>query len=153
MSDEKVVLDHDDLRRTLVRIAHEIVEKNEDSDRLALVGIHRRGAMIATRIHALVEELIGAPVPLGDLDISFYRDDVAMRGPDRQLHALGTAIVEERLDRGADGAAGVEDVVDEDDGAVGEVEVDVGGVDDRLLGGRLGADVVAVEGDVEVPDR
>ena len=45
MSDEKVVLDHDDLRRTLVRIAHEIVEKNEDSDRLALVGIHTRGAV------------------------------------------------------------------------------------------------------------
>src|SRR2546421_11975350 len=44
VSDEKVVLDHDGLRRTLVRIAHEIVEKNEESDRLALVGIHTRGA-------------------------------------------------------------------------------------------------------------
>ena len=60
MSDEKVVLDHDDLRRTLVRIAHEIVEKNEDSDRLALVGIHTRGAVICRRLHALVGELSGA---------------------------------------------------------------------------------------------
>ena len=88
MSSEKVVLDREDIRRTLVRIAHEIVEKT-GGESIAIVGIHRRGAMIATRIHALVEELIGAPVPLGDLDISFYRDDVAMRGPDRQpvVHA------------------------------------------------------------------
>jgi pyrimidine operon attenuation protein / uracil phosphoribosyltransferase len=88
LTSEKVVLDREDIRRTLVRIAHEIVEKT-GGEKIAIVGIHRRGAMIATRIHALVEELIGAPVPLGDLDISFYRDDVAMRGPDRQpvVHA------------------------------------------------------------------
>ena len=88
MSSEKVVLDREDIRRTLVRIAHEIVEKT-GGEKIAIVGIHRRGAMIATRIHALVEELVGAPVPLGDIDIAFYRDDVAMRGPDRQpvVHA------------------------------------------------------------------
>ena len=63
MSDEKVVLDHDDLRRTLVRIAHEIVEKNEDWDRLALVGIHTRGAVICRRLHTLVSELTGARFP------------------------------------------------------------------------------------------
>jgi pyrimidine operon attenuation protein/uracil phosphoribosyltransferase len=74
VNDEKVVLDHDDLRRTLVRIAHEIVEKNEDSDRLALVGIHTRGAVLCRRLHALVGELSGTEVPLGDLDISFYHD-------------------------------------------------------------------------------
>jgi len=89
VSDEKVVLDHDDLRRTLVRIAHEIVEKNEDSDRLALVGIHTRGAVICRRLHALVGELSGTEVPLGDLDISFYRDDVNDREPGAQpvVHA------------------------------------------------------------------
>jgi pyrimidine operon attenuation protein/uracil phosphoribosyltransferase len=81
VSDEKVVLDHDDLRRTLVRIAHEIVEKNDESDRLALVGIHTRGAVICRRLHALVGELSGADVPLGDLDISFYRDDIERREP------------------------------------------------------------------------
>jgi pyrimidine operon attenuation protein / uracil phosphoribosyltransferase len=81
MSDEKVVLDHDDLRRTLVRIAHEIVEKNEETDRVALVGIHTRGAVLCRRLHALVGELSGAQVPLGDLDISFYRDDIESRGP------------------------------------------------------------------------
>jgi pyrimidine operon attenuation protein/uracil phosphoribosyltransferase len=83
LSSEKVVLDREDIRRTLVRIAHEIVEKT-GGEHIAIVGIHRRGAMIAARVHELVEQLIGAPVPLGDLDISFYRDDVAMRGPDRQ---------------------------------------------------------------------
>jgi pyrimidine operon attenuation protein / uracil phosphoribosyltransferase len=81
MSDEKVVLDHDDLRRTLVRIAHEIVEKNEDAERIALVGIHTRGAVLCRRLHALVGELSGTAVPQGDLDISFYRDDISSRGP------------------------------------------------------------------------
>jgi pyrimidine operon attenuation protein/uracil phosphoribosyltransferase len=77
----KVVLDRDDLRRTLVRIAHEIIEKNPGADDLAIVGIHTRGALLAKRLHALVGELSGSNVPLGDLDISFYRDDVNGRGP------------------------------------------------------------------------
>ncbi len=76
VNSEKVVLDRDDFRRTLVRIAHEIVEKNAGSDGLALVGIHTRGAVIARRLHALVGELSGDEIPLGDIDISFYRDDV-----------------------------------------------------------------------------
>jgi pyrimidine operon attenuation protein/uracil phosphoribosyltransferase len=79
MEDERVVLDQDDIRRTLVRIAHEIVEKNAGPEGLALVGIHRRGALLARRLHQLVEDLLDARVPLGDLDINFYRDDVATR--------------------------------------------------------------------------
>jgi pyrimidine operon attenuation protein / uracil phosphoribosyltransferase len=78
---EKVVLDHDDLRRTLVRIAHEIVEKNAEGESLALVGIHTRGAVLCRRPPALVGELGGAEVPLGDIDISFYRDDLEGREP------------------------------------------------------------------------
>jgi pyrimidine operon attenuation protein / uracil phosphoribosyltransferase len=73
-----VVLDRDDLRRTLVRIAHEIVEKNPDGS-IALVGIHRRGAVLAQRLHALTSELLESGVPLGYVDISFYRDDLAIR--------------------------------------------------------------------------
>jgi pyrimidine operon attenuation protein/uracil phosphoribosyltransferase len=79
---ERVVLDREDLRRTLVRIAHEIIEKNPGDDRgagLAIVGIHTRGAVIAQRLHTLIGELSDAEVPLGDLDISFYRDDVLGR--------------------------------------------------------------------------
>jgi pyrimidine operon attenuation protein / uracil phosphoribosyltransferase len=81
---EKVVLDRDDLRRTLVRIAHEIIEKNPGSERVALVGIHTRGAILGRRLHALVGELTGSQVPFGDLDISFYRDDVNDRAPGAQ---------------------------------------------------------------------
>ena len=79
MEPQTVVLDRDDMRRTLVRIAHEIDEKNPDRD-LAIVGIHRRGAVLAARLHALLADLRGdETVPLGDIDIAFYRDDIATR--------------------------------------------------------------------------
>ena len=86
---EKIVLEHDELRRTLVRISHEISEKNPGPEGLALVGIHTRGALLAQRLHAPVGEQTGSEVPLGDIDISFYRDDVGDRGPDAQpqVHA------------------------------------------------------------------
>ena len=89
---EKVVLDRDDLRRTLRRIAHEIAEKNPAEDEgesgVAVVGIHTRGAVLGRRLHALVGELTGAQVPLGDIDISFYRDDVGHEPSDQPtVHA------------------------------------------------------------------
>jgi pyrimidine operon attenuation protein/uracil phosphoribosyltransferase len=76
--EEKVVLDREDMRRTLVRISHEIVERTGGQD-VAIVGIHRRGAVLAVRLHELVADLVDQPVPLGDVDISFYRDDVGIR--------------------------------------------------------------------------
>ena len=85
MSEQKVVLDEDDIRRTLVRIAHEIVEKNAGRP-VALVGIHRRGAFLATRLHRLVCDLLDQEVPLGDIDIAFYRDDVSTRPVDPAVH-------------------------------------------------------------------
>jgi pyrimidine operon attenuation protein/uracil phosphoribosyltransferase len=81
MTHEKVVLDEDDIRRTLVRIAHEIVEKNADGG-VALVGIHTRGAHLATRLHRLVSDLLDTEIPHGEIDIAFYRDDLATRGAD-----------------------------------------------------------------------
>ncbi|UGS36755.1 Bifunctional protein PyrR [Capillimicrobium parvum] len=97
MPDEKIVLDRDDMRRTLVRIAHEIVEKNArphggdakdpGGDALAIVGIHRRGAHLAARLKRLIDDLLEADVPLGDLDISFYRDDVESRPEEPEVHA------------------------------------------------------------------
>ena len=88
MSD-KIVLAHDDLRRTLRRIAHEIAEKNPEHEGVAIVGIHTRGAVLARRLHPLVAELSGSDVPAGDLDISFYRDDVGAMWPTEQpvVHA------------------------------------------------------------------
>jgi pyrimidine operon attenuation protein / uracil phosphoribosyltransferase len=84
--DSRVVLDEDDVRRTLVRIAHEIVEKNAGRP-IALVGIHRRGAHLATRLHEQVCELLGETVPRGDIDIAFYRDDLDKRAVDPAVHA------------------------------------------------------------------
>jgi pyrimidine operon attenuation protein/uracil phosphoribosyltransferase len=100
---EKVVLNEDDVRRALVRIAHEIAERNphasgehpaslerggEARDRaLALVGIHRRGAFLARRLQGLLMELLHTEIPLGDLDIGFYRDDVASRPEAPVVHA------------------------------------------------------------------
>ncbi len=86
--DENTVLDREDVRRTLVRIAHEIVEKTGGQG-VAIVGIHRRGALLGARLRDLVAELVGEPVPLGDVDISFYRDDVGIRTADYQpvVHA------------------------------------------------------------------
>jgi pyrimidine operon attenuation protein/uracil phosphoribosyltransferase len=76
---ENVVLGGDDLRRALVRIAHEIVERQSRPELLALVGIHRRGAILAGRLRGLLCELLDRDVPLGDVDISFYRDDLSRR--------------------------------------------------------------------------
>jgi pyrimidine operon attenuation protein/uracil phosphoribosyltransferase len=87
MPDPKVVLDGEDMRRALTRIAHEIVESGGPPQRLALVGIHRRGALLAARLRELLAELHGIEVPLGDLDISFYRDDVALREGFPVVHA------------------------------------------------------------------
>jgi pyrimidine operon attenuation protein/uracil phosphoribosyltransferase len=86
---EKVVLERDDLRRTLRRIAHEIAEANPEPEGLAIVGIHTRGAVLARRLHVLVGELTEAETPIGDLDISFYRDDVGAKTPAAQpvVHA------------------------------------------------------------------
>ena len=77
---EKTVIGPDDLRSTLVRIAHEIVERSQDDDAaIALVGIHTRGAVLSKRLHEMIGELSDAEVPLGDIDITFYRDDVGSR--------------------------------------------------------------------------
>jgi pyrimidine operon attenuation protein/uracil phosphoribosyltransferase len=86
---EKVVLAHDDLRRTLRRIAHEIAEKNPAPEGLAIVGIHTRGALLARRLRASIGELVSAELPIGDIDISFYRDDVGAKATSSQpvVHA------------------------------------------------------------------
>ena len=83
----KVVLHEGDVRRALTRIAHEIAERNPHGRRLAIVGIHRRGAFLAARLRTLLQQLLEKPVPLGDLDIGFYRDDVGRRPDAPVVHA------------------------------------------------------------------
>jgi len=87
MPNEKVVLREPEISSALTRIAHEILERNPYDPPPALVGIHRRGAILAGRLHGLLEELGHDQVPLGDLDIGFYRDDVATRPDAPVLHA------------------------------------------------------------------
>ena len=81
----KLLLDGEALRRTLVRIAHEIVERNTDLAQLALVGIHTRGVPLAQRLRRLIAEFGGTEVALGSIDITFHRDDVAVRGREAPL--------------------------------------------------------------------
>ncbi len=86
-SSEKVVLREDDVQRALTRIAHEIAERNPGAPAVALIGIHRRGAFLAERLKDMLEELLDVEIPLGDLDIGFYRDDVSSRPDAPVVHA------------------------------------------------------------------
>lgn len=83
---ERVVLDGEALQRTLHRIAHEIIEANPDLDELALIGIHTRGVALAQRLRRLIEEFAGVEVDFGTVDITFYRDDVQVRGREAPIH-------------------------------------------------------------------
>jgi pyrimidine operon attenuation protein/uracil phosphoribosyltransferase len=76
---ERVLLTALDLQRALARIAHEIVERNRGVDNLVLLGIRTRGAPLARRLQVKLKELEGVVVPLGELDITLYRDDLARR--------------------------------------------------------------------------
>ena len=73
---ERRILDADGLRRALTRIAHEIVERNGGTDDLVLVGIRSRGVPLAQRLAALIEQHEATAVPVGSLDITYYRDDL-----------------------------------------------------------------------------
>lgn len=74
---KKVCMDADEIERSLTRIAHQILETNKGSKNIALVGIVTRGDLLAKRLAEKIEKIEGAPIPLGKLDISFYRDDFA----------------------------------------------------------------------------
>ena len=88
-----------EIERTLVRLAHEVVEKNGGAENLAFVGIRRRGVPLAQRLGKLVERIEEAPVPVGTLDISFYRDDLSTVGPKPvvQKSDLGFSIEEKNV--------------------------------------------------------
>ena len=86
----KILLDEAAIARTLTRIAHEIIEGNPDLERVAIVGIHTRGVPLAQRLRRLIHEFSGEEVASGSLDITFYRDDVQVRGgePPRQAQPV-----------------------------------------------------------------
>ncbi|HUZ05436.1 MAG TPA: bifunctional pyr operon transcriptional regulator/uracil phosphoribosyltransferase PyrR [Acidobacteriaceae bacterium] len=80
------ILSSSEIERTLVRLAHEIVEKNNGSENLGLVGIKRRGAPLAQRLATLIGNIEKRPVAMGTLDIQLYRDDLSTRGPRPIVH-------------------------------------------------------------------
>jgi pyrimidine operon attenuation protein/uracil phosphoribosyltransferase len=98
----KVVLDAEALGRTLSRIAHEIIERNADLGKIALVGIHSRGVPLARRLKQLIEERAGVDIALGTVDITFYRDDVSVRGGEAPHHPQ-PIVRSSRLDFGLEG--------------------------------------------------
>jgi pyrimidine operon attenuation protein/uracil phosphoribosyltransferase len=92
------VFDAGDLRRAHTRIAHEIVERNHGADDLVLVGLYTRGPAIARRLAAAIEGFEGREVPVGALDVAFYRDDIGLRpiaplGPTEVPDVSGKVVV------------------------------------------------------------
>lgn len=81
----RTVLQEADIARALTRIAHEILESNRGAEGLVILGIPTRGVELAQRIAALIDGISGAAVPVGALDVTMYRDDLA-RNPTRTPH-------------------------------------------------------------------
>ncbi len=74
---KKIVMTPEDIRRTLARIAHEIIERNKNIDHLILVGVHTRGVPLARRLATNIEDFEESKIPVGALDISLHRDDLS----------------------------------------------------------------------------
>lgn len=89
-TNQTCVMDEDEIERTLVRMAHQILEQNKGCENLALVGILTRGDILASKLADIIYNIEGVHVPVGSLDISFYRDDASISGLP-QLH--GTDIL------------------------------------------------------------
>jgi pyrimidine operon attenuation protein / uracil phosphoribosyltransferase len=92
------VFDAADLRRALTRIAHEIVERNHGADRVVLVGMYTRGVALARRLADAIASFESVAVPVGTLDVSFYRDDIGLRpvaplGPTEVPDVTGKVVV------------------------------------------------------------
>ena len=69
------LLDEKQIQKTLIRLSHEIIEKNSDLDNLAIIGIRTRGDIIAKRIHSIIKDISNVNIETGTLDVTFYRDD------------------------------------------------------------------------------
>ena len=81
LREKEVLMSASEIERTLVRLAHEIVEKHNGIGNLGLIGIRRRGIPIAERLARHIERIEKTPVPVGTLDITLYRDDLSTVGP------------------------------------------------------------------------
>jgi pyrimidine operon attenuation protein/uracil phosphoribosyltransferase len=95
--DARQIMTADEMRRAIVRVSHEIVERQAGTEGLVLIGIQRRGVPLATRIAAAIGEHEGVGLPVGALDITFYRDDLSLVA--QQPIVKGTAIPVDLNDR------------------------------------------------------
>ena len=86
MSNETKIMDKESIRRALIRIAHEIVEKNKGIQDVCLVGIHARGAPLAERLNNCIKKIEGQSLPVGILDITLYRDDLTLVSTQPVVH-------------------------------------------------------------------
>jgi len=73
--DKAILLDRKQINKTLIRLAHEIIEKNFNLDNLAIIGIRTRGDIIANRLYEIIKQITGSSLDLGSIDVTFYRDD------------------------------------------------------------------------------
>ncbi len=80
------IIDADGVRRALVRIAHEIVERNKGTENVVLIGIRRRGVPLAQRLSRFIKEVEGVEIPVGVLDITLYRDDLSTLASQPVVH-------------------------------------------------------------------
>lgn len=92
MSQKAILLDEQAIRRALTRIAHEIIEKNKGTDHLLLVGIRTRGIFIANRLAERIQQIEGRNVPVGEIDITLYRDDLSKITVDQEPLVKGSHI-------------------------------------------------------------
>lgn len=99
MNQKAVVLDAQAIGRALTRIAHQIIEKNKGIENCVLVGIRTRGIFIAERLAVKIEEIEGKPIPVGELDITLYRDDLTKKTDDQQPLVKGSDIPVELKDK------------------------------------------------------
>ena len=99
MSQKAVVLDEQAIGRALTRIAHQIIEKNKGIEDCVLVGIKTRGIFIAERLATKIKEIEGNPIPVGELDITLYRDDLTKKTDDQEPLVKGSDIPVEMKDK------------------------------------------------------
>ena len=99
MAEERILMDAAAIGRTLVRLSHEVVEKNKGTDGLCLIGVKRRGEIVARRIAGLIKKGYGAEIPCAGIDIGMYRDDLVSSFfvPEATVNRLGFPVDGKRV--------------------------------------------------------
>ncbi|NSL51254.1 bifunctional pyr operon transcriptional regulator/uracil phosphoribosyltransferase PyrR [Calidifontibacillus erzurumensis] len=92
MKEKAIVLDEQAIRRALTRIAHEIIERNKGIENCLLVGIKTRGIYLADRLAERIEKIEGKPIPVGEIDITLYRDDLTIKTSNHEPQLHGSNI-------------------------------------------------------------